>query len=60
MISSISNALPSNAHQVSQPASQKALPQPEAAKGGALSQDQVTLKSTGNVDRTAAKNSRAF
>jgi hypothetical protein len=55
MINSINNA-PShnNLHQASStPAAAKKVesqPQAQASKSGALSQDQVTLKSTGNAD----------
>jgi hypothetical protein len=59
MINSINSALPHNTHQASSTslAAQKAEPQPQAQtpKSGALSQDQVTLKSAGNVDHEAGK-----
>jgi hypothetical protein len=56
MINSISNSLPqNNVHQSSSTsaAAQKAAPQREdqTSKGAVLSQDQVTLKSTANVDQ---------
>jgi hypothetical protein len=55
MINSISNSLPqNNVHQSSSTSAtaKKAEPQPQAqtSKTGALSQDQVTLKSTGNAN----------
>jgi hypothetical protein len=54
MINPISNVQRSSVHQVSQPAAQ-AKPDPHAqtppvAKSGALSHDQVTLKSAGQTD----------
>lgn len=50
MINSINSALPSNTHQASTPAAPKPAAQPQASKGGTLSQDQVTLKSAGDVN----------
>jgi len=57
MISPISSAHASNAHQVAQPpAEPKPDPRaqtPPVPKSGALSQDQVTLKSAGQPDHDA-------
>jgi hypothetical protein len=54
MINRISSAQPSNVHPVAQPAAQaKVDPHAQTApvaKSGALSQDQVTLKSAGQTD----------
>jgi len=54
MINPISSVHPSDVHQVSQPpAEPKPDPQaqtPPVQKSGALSQDQVTLKSAGQAD----------
>ena len=60
MINSINSALPHNdTHQAKSTslAAQKAEPQSQTQtpKSGALSQDQVTLKSAGNVDHEAGK-----
>jgi hypothetical protein len=60
MINSISSALSqNNVHQSSSTSvtAQKAEPQPQTQtpKSGALSQDQVTLKSAGNVDHDGNK-----
>ena len=57
MINPISSVQPSDVRQVSQPAAQ-AKPDPQAqtppvAKSGALSHDQVTLKSAGQTDSDA-------
>jgi hypothetical protein len=49
MISSISNVHTSNIEQ-SQPIVPKAQPQAQPTKSGSVSQDQVTLKSAGDVD----------
>ncbi len=52
MISPISSTHTSNAQQVSKPPAPKPVPPAQApqTKSGALSHDQVTLKSAGDVD----------
>jgi hypothetical protein len=53
MISPISSAHPSDVHEASKPPAPKPEPQAQTPKSGALSSDQVTLKSAGQVEHDA-------
>ena len=55
MINSITNAHAQHAEEVPKPHVPKAEPQVQTPKSGALSHDQVTLKSAGEVDHDGGK-----
>ena len=50
MISLISHVQPTDVHEAPHPAPPKPAPQTQTPKSGALSRDQVTLKSAGQPD----------
>ncbi len=55
MINPISNAHVNDTHEAPKPPVPKTVPQVQTPKSGALSHDQVTLKSAGEIDHDAGR-----